>query len=463
MRTHDISGSAAAMDKTLADPSDSPVVMDWRRDSGWNTLETLLGISAGDGGPVSMGEALRQADILSCVDIISQDVSKVPMRLYQRLADGGSRKVMPDEHWLAELLALDPNTEHTWTEFFQMIAIHVVLANNAFVAKKQTRHGAIEEIIPIMPGRVVINVHPKTGEMFYDVTRGTMFEAAQLRDLAFTLTADQMIHCRRRVVDGLHGYSTLGAGSPTMRLSRAIRDYQSRLYNNDGQSRLVFQQKSDMKPLGNEAYLRMKDELRQASRTMFRDGKPILLEPGYTAETIAMTAADAELTKNREAQIAETARLFRVPPHKMMHFDGTKYENMETLERLYAHDTIVPVCLAIERPMERSLLSREERLKYFLQFDRRQIAIIDFKVRAEMMKVGMQHGAITPDAFLEEFGMNPLPNGAGKVRMFQSTMTVVDEHNNVVIAAGAQPAGAEDPEPQPADEQSSEKGLRVVK
>jgi len=463
MATDDHAADAGAVMKTLADPSESPVVMDWRRDAGWNTLESLLGISAGGSGPVSINDAFRQSAVLACVDIISQDVAKVPMFLRRRLPGGGSEKVEAKDHWLAKLLALDPNSEHTWNEFFQMIAIHVVLANNAFIAKSMTRRGEVRELIPVMPGRVMITIHPETGEKFYDVTRGTMFEAAMLKDLAYTLTEDRVIHCRKRVVDGLYGYATLGAGSQTMRLSKAIAEYQSRLYNNDGQQRLIFQQRGDMKPLGDDAFQRMKTELRAATRTMFRDGQPILLEPGYSGEQISMTAADAELAKMREAQVAEVARLFRVPPHKMMHFDGTKYENMETLERLYAHDTVVPVCQAIEKPMERGLLTPEERIDLFLEFDRKQIAIIDFKVRSEMLKIGLQHGANTLDEWRAEFGFNPLPDGTGSVRMFQSTMTVVDQNNEVLIPAGAQPA-AQDAEDAPDDGgEKPAKGIRLVK
>lgn len=445
---------------------DTPLVMDWRRDAGWNTLESLLGLAAGSDGPISLTEALRQSAVLSAGDVITQDVSKVPMYLYERLKGGGKRRVEPDEHWLAEMLALDPNDEHTWSDFFQMVAFHLVFANNSFIVKRTNRSGSlVHELIPVMPGRVMINIHPQTGEKFFDVTRGTMFEQAMLDGIAYSIPAEQMIHCRKRVVDGLNGYSTLGAGGPTIRLSKAIQEYQKRLYENDGQSRLVFKQAGEMKPLADESFQRMKKELRAAGKNMFRNGEPILLEPGYTADTVAMTAEESEIATIRNAQIGEAARLFRVPAHKLMHLDAVKYENLDVIERLYAWDTVEPHCQAIEKPMERSLLTRAERLKFFLEFDRRRIAIIDFKIRAEALKIGLQHGAVMGDEFREEFGMNPLAHKSGRVRMFQSTMTVVDERNEVLIPAGAQPAkdDADKDDDDAADDKKSDKHLRLVK
>lgn len=430
--------------------------IDWRREGGWSTLESLLGISV-EGGPVTISEALTSNAMLAAVDVISRDVSKVPLIMWERIKGGGKRRVEPNEHWFAKMLVLDPNREHNWHEFMQILAIHIALSSNAFIVKRMNIKGDVQELIPVLPGRVTIHFHPDTGEKFYYLSPGTNFEQAMLRGIGSIATSEEIIHLRKRILDGVHGLSTLVAGAGTIRLAKALQNYQTRLYTNDGQTRLVFEQDGSMKPLSDPSFNRMKNELRQATETMMRQGKPILLEPGYKGRTLAMNAADAELSKSDASQIKAVARMLGVPPYKIWHFEDEKYNNLETIERAYVNDTVLPYALAIEQPLERSIFTEEERLKYFIEIDRNKLTVIDFKQRSEALKVGLQHGAVCPDEYREAFGLNPLPKKAGQIRFVQSTMNVIDENNEVVIAAGGKGQDGEDT----ADE-APKKGLTLV-
>lgn len=444
---------------------ESAAVMDWRRDTGWNTLESMLGISSSTRS-VGISEALQQHAVLACVDVIQRDISKVDVELFERMPDGSEQKVLPEKHWLAGMLALDPNEEHLWSEFWSILTIHLVLANNVYIAKRMARNGDVKELIPVLPGRVQIMHHPKTLEKYFWVSRGSLFEMAMLKGFGDAFTVDQMIHVRKRVVDGLHGLPTLYAGAQTINLANSINDYQQRLYDNDGQARVVVQQDATMTPLSAEAFVRLKSEIRAAARKMMQGGEAMLLEPGYTAKVLAMSAADARISDMHDASINSVARVFGVPPHKIGHIADEKYSNLEVLERTYAHDVLIPIAKIFERTFERSLLTPKERLRYFLRFNRRQMEIIDFKTRSESLKVGLQHGAVMPDEYRAEFGMNPLPNGAGRVRFVQSTMSMLEaDSNEVLIPAGAQPQedGGEAEETPEETNDDAAKGLRLVK
>lgn len=444
--------------------------IDWRRDAGWTTLESILGIYS-ENGPVGLSDALQQHATLACVDVISRDISKVDCDLYERLPDGGKRKVLPNEHWFAGMLALDPNEEHTWREFWQMATIHLVMMNNVFVAKRMSIRGDVLELIPVVPGRVQIQHNPENYAKYYHVSRGNLFEQAMLRGMGDYFTTEQMIHVRKRIVDGLHGLPTLAAGASTIRLSKAISDYQKRLYDNDGQGRVAVQTDTMMKPLSDPSFQRLKSEIRQAVRKMWSEGDALLLEPGYTAKLLSATAADMKVAEMHDAQINATARVFGVPPHKIGHVADEKYSNLEVLERTYAHDVLIPIARAFEDTLARHLLTPKERMRFFIQFNRRQMEIIDFKQRAETLKIGLQHGAVTPDEFREEFGMNPLPNGVGKIRQIQSTMTVLAEGENEVILSAGAPSnsdGSDVNENETNDDgegapEEGTKGLRLVK
>ncbi len=71
-------------------------------------------------------------------------------------------------------------------------------------------------------------------------------------------------------------------------------------------------------------------------------------------------------------------------------------------------------------------------------------------------------GIMTIDEARARRGMNPLPNGAGKVRMTPSSSSLLDMHNQIVVSAsGSAPADQDEEPPQEEevdDDQTSDNG-----
>jgi HK97 family phage portal protein len=399
----------------------------------WQTLTDLMGIGKLT-GKVSFSEAIRISAVLACLDVLSQDVAKCPMRLMERLPNGGKRVVEPDEHWLAELFATEPNSKHTWFEFVQMLVLHLGLMQNAFIAKRMTTSGRVLELIPIVPGRVSIEVNEDETGFVYWVSTTTVADRVMMRGFDYVLLEDEIIHLRTRMFDGLYGYSTLNAGADAMVLADSVSDYQTRLYKNDAQTRGVFQAKGG---LNDEAWKRLKSQLATRWDKFQKSGVPIVLEEGVEFQGVSQTADQAQVAQARTAAIVDVARLFRMPPNKIMQLEAVKYENLEAMEKSYAADTIVPLLLPIEQKLERGLLTRRERSRYSIEFDQTALILTDIEKQAKMVDTLMKHGSMELDEARRIFGMNPLPGDAGKVRIVGSTFSLIDESNEVILAAGA--------------------------
>lgn len=387
-------------------------------------------------GPIDLERVIKLSSALVALDVLSQDISKVDLQLRRRLPNGGSEVVMPGEHWLARMLADRPNEHHTWGEFIEMVVLHLASVKNAYIGKVMTVFGKVEQLVPILPGRVRIYVDPEEGLYFYDVDRNTPHEQLLMRAFADRfLLGDEVIHIRGRMFDGLFGYSNLEAGSAVFALASAVQDYQTRLYKNDAILRGVFTMPNE-EVLGEAAFRRLKEQLGTLWTKMRNTGAPIVLEQGMTFSHVAMNADQAETAKAKANAIEDVARVFRIPPHKMMHIVNVKYENMETLEKSYVQDTLIPIAQAIERKMGVGLMTAEERQTYFLQFDREAMVLTDVKAQAEIMGVLLDRGVISHDEARMKRGYNPKPNGAGKVFLIPANYALVDEANNVVLPAG---------------------------
>jgi len=404
---------------------------------------------------LSLDEILQLSAVMICLDVRSQDIAKVPFRMYEKMPGGGKKEVEAEGHPVAFLLATRPNAFMTWSEFWTMILLHSGITENAFIAKRMD--GRItEELIPCMPARTtILAVEPSDGGRgfyAYEVKRTNPHERIQLSGLPEIFLPSEFIHLRGRMFDGLMGYSNLDAGAKTFNMATELLDYSTRLYANDGGMRGVFQKAGENgDALSDVAFKRLRDDLAVLLTNMRRHNVPIVLEEGMTFKEISMTADQAEVAKSKEAAIVDVARTFRIPPHKMMHLVNVKYENMETLEKSYVSDSLIPTCVQVEQKLALSLLTLRERTKYFFEFDRRQMLLNDQEKIAEVVKTLANTGAMSWDEQREALGWNPLPNGAGKHRTVPSTYNTVDESNKIVIPAGAQPSPDAAGDKKPAD------------
>jgi HK97 family phage portal protein len=161
-------------------------------------------------------------------------------------------------------------------------------------------------------------------------------------------------------------------------------------------------------------------------------GYPLVLESGMQFKSISMTAAEAGAKEAFSQQIAEVARLFRIPPHKLMHFEGVKYDNMEAANRTYVTDSLEPRCLPIEERLNRILLSDDEQLDYYIEIDRKALNKVDPKSLSERVTKQWDSGLITQDEARAELGYNPAKNG--EVYKMAANTFLIDADHAVVVS-----------------------------
>ncbi len=399
------------------------------------------GLWSDEPGPLDLETAIKLSAVLVCLDVLSQDISKVKLELRRKLPNGGSEVVEPDQHWLAKMLVLEPNEHHTWNEFIEMTILHLGSVQNAFIGKRFNNRGVVDGLFPFLPGRIRILVDEESGHYIYQNERLTPHERLMYRDFDRFMLPDEMIHIKGRMFDGLFGYSNLDAGSSSMALAKALQEYQTNLYKSDASLRGVFQMPNEQ-ALSDPAFQRLKKQLGDKWNRVRKYGDPIILEEGMEFKAVSMDAGDAESSKSKASAIEDMARTFRIPPHKMMHIVNVKYENMETLEKSYVQDTLIPIANRVEQRLGKSLLNAKERVQYFLQFDRESMVLTDVEKQAEIIKVMMDRGAITINEARMKRGLNPLPADVGNVRLIPANFALVDSNNEVVLAAGSQ--GPED-------------------
>lgn len=408
-------------------------------------------------GSFSVKDALQQAAFMLCCDVIAQDIGKAKLRLYEETSPKTARIVKPSEHKIAEFLALEPNSRHIWQDYTEMMVYWACLTKNAYSVIKRNRSGEPIALIPIQSGRVRELISPER-ELFYEITAGTMQEEALLGAMYVRLPERDVVHVRSRMLDGMSGFSTLAAGATSLQTGKNLEEYRSELFGEAGQLRGVFTKEGEG-VLPDEAFNRLRSQFRELMLNFRNLVEPIVLESGIKFESISSKPAEMELTKQFEAQINQTCRLLRVPPHKVFNLDGSKYENLETQEKAYVGDTLVPIASSFEARYDRGLLSRKDRTRYFLRHDREEMTIKDTKAETERAVRSLERGGITWDEYRAIIGLNELPNGQGKFRIVPVNMTILDENGDPIHAG--KPDETDDSENETDD--TADTGEKVLK
>lgn len=395
---------------------------------GWTELSDFLGLGRISGiGVDAVGLGLA----IQCADVKARDIAKTEMLLWRR--EGRNwRIVEPSGHWFARMLARRPNSLQTWTEFWRMTVMHLELAQNAYILKWIRRDGVVEEMIPILPARCRPRI-ATNGRLFYEMWAATEFERSQLRgDSYIIVPADRVVHLRGRLWDGLMGLSNVILGSPVFGLLKAINDYQTNLFGNDGKQPLVFE--TDHVFAGEQAdaaFRRLKEQLTQRTRKMQAKGDPILLEAGLKAKPIAINSKDATTTESFNQQVMRVCGLMQIPPHKIFHYESIKYDNQAAADNQYANDCLVPTAGNIEEKLRNSLLPEEEWEDFHPEFDRIAMVAGDPKTMAAWADAGLKNGALEiNEARVRYFQVNPIPGG--DVRLVPVNMAMVDRDGNIV-------------------------------
>lgn len=408
-------------------------------------------------------KALREVAFMACCDVIAQDAAKSTLRLRRRTSAKTSEIVMPNRHPMAAMLADQPNPWHTWYEFTEMSVLWHVMQSNSYAGVIRSMTDDVLQMIPLRSdGQVYRKI--AGGKLFYDVSASTIEDELHLGSRFRTFRQEDMIHVRGRLIDGMDGYSTLVAGREALDIAASIGKFRGNLFSEEGQYRGVFT-RDNTEPLPNEIFDRLRQQYKVMMNKFRKLVEPIVLEGGLKFSAVASNPKEIELVAEFEAQITEMCRLTRVPPHKIFQLAGAKYENLETQEKMYVGDTLIPVCERHEQKYGHVLLTRKERQEFFFEYDREEMTLRDPKNETDRVIRAVERGILEVDEGRAVLGFNQLPNNQGQVRLIPVNMNVVDRDGEVII--GGQ-AGKEEPKPDDAPTEDkpatdeAKKALRLV-
>lgn len=356
------------------------------------------------GKRVNERSAMQMTAVYSCVRILSEAIASLPLHLYKYDENGSKEKAI--EHRLYTLLHDEPNPEMTSFVFRETLMTHLLLWGNAYAQIIRNGKGEVVALYPLMPDRMKVD-RDEQGHLYYEY-QVSSDDAPTNKGAIVRLKPDEVMHIPGLGFDGLVGYSPIAMAKNAIGLAIAAEEYGSKFYANGAAPSGVLEHPGTLKDPS-----KVRDSWSQTFGGSANSHKVAVLEEGMKYTPISISPNEAQFLETRKFQIDEIARIFRVPPHMVGDLEKSSFSNIEQQSLEFVKYTLDPWVSRWEQNMIRSLLSEEEKKKYFIKFNVDGLLRGDYQSRMNGYATARQNGWMSANDIRELENLDRIPAELG--------------------------------------------------
>ncbi|MDD2870332.1 phage portal protein [Neomegalonema sp.] len=323
------------------------------RPAGW--LDLGWGRASLSGLPrVDERAALAHGTVYTCVNVIAQDLAKVPLILYRRLPKGGKARV--SDHPAARLMAQGDAAYGVPASVIRYgLQWALGLRGNAFAWIRRNGRGEVIGLDPIHNDRITLLKNGR--ERFYEFEDGAGVQRrVSWRDL---------LHLRSGAEDGWTGRSPIEMAADTLAVALGAQSFAGRHITGRGVIRGVVEHPDWFQD--DEDAERFALRIRKTLDDPEANGIPIL-PYGMSYKSVGMSPADAQLLEQRRFDREQIAGVYRVPPAKAGIFEHGLRANVEQQAIDYVTDCLLGWARLNEDHFNLYLLTEEERADLHFEY-----------------------------------------------------------------------------------------------
>jgi HK97 family phage portal protein len=359
-------------------------------------MRTSAGIAV---GPVT---AMTLPIYYACLRNISEDVGKLPLHTYRRMARGKERAV---DHPAYALLHDAPNPDMSAMTFRETLTHHALAWGNGY-AQILWDGRTVESLWPIHPSRVQVR-RDDDGRLVYDVYGGELTLPGGSRAGIRRLRQENVLHIKGLGAEGTEGYSVLRLAAESLGMTLAAQTFGATFFGNGTTIGAIL---THPNTLSEKATQRLRESWQTIYGGPGNANKMAILEEGMKYERLGIPPEEAQFLETRQFQVEEVCRWFRMPKSKIHDLTDSTYSNMEQQNLEYVPDTLMPWLVRWEQELKRKLFVDEP--AYFAEHAVQGLLRGDQAARASFYKDLFGVGAISPNDIRELENMNSLgPQG----------------------------------------------------
>lgn len=365
------------------------------------------------GIPINNEIALTYSPWWRGVNLVSNDVAKLPLYVYKRVGaddpDGlGRGKLLARAHASFRLLHRQPNARMNAFEWKRLMVSHAMSTGNGYSVIRRLGDGSPDELLPLDPGATYPVL--KDGELWYITELPNPNNVAGKKTMAGQqrrIRGEDVFHLHGLGYDGLQGYSVWQKARDDLGLGKGAKRFATVTLKNFGRPATVLvhplklQQKAKDDLIA--SWERMHSGIDNAARTALLDG-------GLDVKQMAFNPEDIQMIATMQMSIIDIANFLGLAPHKLGDSSRTSYGSLEQEQQSYLDEGLDPWLCNFEAQCQGKLLTEEEKEddSIVVEFFRRALMRADLSARANYFSksLGGQPWQ-SVDEVREQEGLNP--------------------------------------------------------
>lgn len=356
------------------------------------------------GGKTASGQSVNPensrtvASAYRCGNIISDDVAKMPLKLFKRTGNSISQ-VEPSAATrnLSYLLEISPNL-YQWTPFLFKKAIMqwLLFWGNSYIWSP-----------PGWPRQMLILPANKT-EPVFDQQGSLWFKTEIARQVKHLPMVEVMHLLINPDQTGFLGRSVITYARESIGRQMGAYETLGKFYSQGLSSSGILYAAGELNPDAREkirsSYASVMSGSENAYNLAIMDSKITKFEP------VTMKPVDMQFLESIQASDTDIANFFGLPLYKL-NMGKQSYQSNEQQNIDYLTTTLDPYLVQWEQAGRLKWISEFEQANTYLKFIRESILRTDAKSRADLMRTRIESGQMTPNEARALDDMNPYAGG----------------------------------------------------
>lgn len=241
--------------------------------------------------------ALSISMVWSCVKVLSESLSGLPLKLYED-KQGGRQMISGNDRMLK--LLRKPNPYMTMLNFLKFVVVNMALRGNAFALIERNGQGDVIGLVPLDGRTVKIDTED---DLLYTVTPA--------EGDPFPVSPENMLHFKLFSLDGIVGLSPLEYQAETMGLAKAGQQWSARFMRKGGFTGGYVIYDGFLTEQQQEQILKRFPDVRKADTDDI--GKMAILQGGPKIHPAGISQKDAQFIESQQFQEEALAGIYGVP------------------------------------------------------------------------------------------------------------------------------------------------------
>lgn len=351
-------------------------------------------------------EAMNIPAVSKCVNLISDTVAMIPIKLYKEEMVNGKRKTVEIEDSRCDLFNLDTKDTLDGVQFKKALVRDYLLDGNAY-AYINKRRNLVKSLHYVDCDHVLINQN-------FD----PIFKDYNIMVYGKTYKPYEFLRILKVTRNGARGIGIIEENQELLKAAYLTLKFEQSLVSTGGSKKGFIKAE---KKITKEAM----DSLKRAWRELYcnTENNVIVLNDNLDFKEASSTSTEMQLNENKTSLNNSILDIFNVP---------TEW-NWET----FIKTAIMPILTTIECALNRDLLLEKEKKSFYFAFDTKEIIKGDIKTRFEAYKTALESNLMQIDECrymedLEPLGLNFIKLGLQDVLFNPQTKEVYTPNTNKV-------------------------------